>query len=287
MVEEIGMVGKREKSGPPDAVDGCTGCGARTTYQPTTSGTSDFSLPVERYGDPGTRRSMVFRYHLYPDAERSPVSGSDYGLVQPIHFGVGTVEFVGDRFLSQRSGESTEQGATRDFQHRSGGAVYQRGFFGAVGGSWSTNKYGRTGSVLGQYLYRAVVAQLEVRGGLHSRLRRWKCRPSETGEIFSVLQHGPAASGVGISDAGRGLSRWCGVKIRGYQTMGRTEIVRYTRSWKVVFLGVVHQIAESVISARKQKKSGTPLHWSGKIIHTIRRCNVQKSLAYFSAVAVQ
>jgi hypothetical protein len=77
------------------------------------------------------------------------------------------------------------------------------------------------------------------------------------------------------------------MKIRGYQTMGRTEIARYTRFWKVVFPGVVHRRAESEISARKQKKSGTLLPWSGKIIHTIRRCNVQKSLAYFSAVAVQ
>ena len=40
MVEEIGMVGKREKSGPSDAVDGCAGCGPRTTYQSATSGTS-------------------------------------------------------------------------------------------------------------------------------------------------------------------------------------------------------------------------------------------------------
>ena len=71
------------------------------------------------------------------------------------------------------------------------------------------------------------------------------------------------------------------------RTMGRTEIARYTRSWRVVFLGVVHQIGESVISARTQKKSGTLPHWSGKIIHIIRRCNGQKSLAHFSAVAVR
>ena len=287
MVEEIGMVGKREKSGPSDAVDGCTGCGSRTTYQSTTSGKSNFSLPVAGYEDPGTRRSMVFRYHLYSNEERIPVLDSNYGLVQPVCLGMGTVELVGDNFLSYRSGEIAGPGQARDFQYRSGGTVYQHGFFGAVGESWSTNKYGRTRSVLGQYLYRAFVAQLEVRGGLHSRLRRWKYRPSETEEIFSVLQHGPAPSSVGISDTGRDLSRWCGVKIRGYQNKGWSEISRYTRSWKVVFLGVVHQMAASVISSRKQEKSGALLHWSGKIIRTIRRCNAQKSLAYFSAVAVQ
>ncbi len=287
MVEEIGMVGKREKSGPSDAVDGCAGCGTRTTYQSATSGTSDLSLPVAGHEDPGTRRSMVFRYHLYPDAAGIPVPDSNYGLVQPVCPGVGIVELAGDSFLSHRAGKIADQGAARDFQYRPGGTVYQPGFFGVFEGSRDPNKYGRTRSVLGQYLHRAVVAQFEVRGGLHSRLRRWKYRPSETEEIFSVLQHGPAASGVGISDTGRGLSRWCSVKIQGYKTMGGTEISRYTRFWKVVFSGVVHRRAGSVISARKQTESGTRLHRSGKIIHTIRRCNVQRSLAYFSAVAVQ
>lgn len=117
MVEGIGMVGKREKSGPSDAVDGCPGCSSRTTHQLTTSRTSNFSLPVAGYEDPGTRRSMVFRYYVYSNAERISVLDSNYGLVQPVHFGVGPVEFAGDRFLSQRSEESAEQGATRDFQH--------------------------------------------------------------------------------------------------------------------------------------------------------------------------
>lgn len=287
MVEEIGMVGKREKSGPSYAADGGTGCGTRTTYQPTTSGTSYFPLPVAGYEDPGTRRSMVFRYHLYPDAAGIPVPDSNYGLVQPVCPGVGIVELAGDSFLSHCAGKIADQGATRDFQYRPGDSVYQPGFFGVLEGSRDPNKYGRTRSVLGQYLHRAVVAQFEVRGGLHSRLRRWKYRPSETEEIFPVLQHGPAASGIGISDTSRGLSRWRCMKIQGYKTTGWTEISRYTRFWKVVFSGVVHRRAGSGISVRKQTKSGTRLHRSGKKIHTIRRCNVQRSLAYFSAVAVQ
>lgn len=287
MVEEIGMVGKRETSSTFDAIDGCTSCSARSAHQSSPSGTSDLSLPVAGHGNPSARRSMVLRYHLYPDAARIPVPGSDYGLVQPIHPGVGTVELAGNCFLSDRSGEIAGSGHTRYLQHRSRGTVYQYRVFQPAGGCRGTNKHGRTGPGIGQYIHRAIVAQLEVRGGLHSRLRRWERRPSGTEEIFPVLQHGPAASGVGISDTGRGLSELYGMKIRRYRTMGRTEIARYTRSWKVVFLGLVHQMAEIEIYARKQRKSGFASLVSGKINRTIRRFYVQRSLAYFSAGAVQ
>lgn len=275
MVEGIGMVGKRETSGTFDAIDGRTSYSARTAYQSTPSGTSDLSLPVAGHGNPSTRRSMVLRYHLYPDAARIPVPGSDYGLVQPIHSGVGTVELAGNCFLSYRSGEVAGSGHTRDIQHRSRGAVYQRRVFQPADGCRGANKHGRTGPGIGQYIHRAIVAQLEVRGGLHSRLRRWKRRPAGTEEIFPVLQHGPAASGVGISDTGRGLSELYGMKIHRHRTIGRTEIARYTRSWKVVFLGLLPQIAEIASPVR------------GKLYQTIRRFYVQRPLAYFSVGAVQ
>jgi hypothetical protein len=78
------------------------------------------------------------------------------------------------------------------------------------------------------------------------------------------------------------------MKIQGYQTIGRSEIVRYTQSWKAVFQGLLCQIAEISMGARKQRVGWAAApQGGGKITHTRRRFYVERPLAYFSAGAVQ
>jgi len=78
------------------------------------------------------------------------------------------------------------------------------------------------------------------------------------------------------------------MKIQGYQTIGRAVIVRYTQSWKAVFQGLLCQIAEISMGARKQRVGWAAApQGGGKITHTTRRFYVERPLAYFSAGAVQ
>ena len=79
------------------------------------------------------------------------------------------------------------------------------------------------------------------------------------------------------------------MKSVGYQTIGQTEIARYTRFWRVVLRGLGHLYGKIVIGQRNQPGSAVPLcsQWGGLINYTISICNAQNTLAYFSPGAVQ
>ena len=101
-------------------------------------------------------------YHVYSDAPGISVLGGGDGLVQPLHAGVGTVEYSGGGLLCEHVGGSIGDGHAGDFQHRPGGTVHQRGVHGATGEGGSAGQHGRTRPGDGQSVHRAVVEELEV-----------------------------------------------------------------------------------------------------------------------------
>jgi len=205
VVETTGMVGERETSGTTDAADGSASCRARSPYESASSGTSDLSVPAAGRADPGARRSLVRRYHLYSHASRVFVPGGRDGLVQPLRACVGAVEFAGGSVLSQCPGAGIGHEHAGDLQHRPGCAVYQRGFHGAARDGGGTGKHGRSRPSDGQYLRGAVVANGQVRGGLPAGLHRWDRGAAGIESVLPVLQHGATAPGVGKPNACDGL----------------------------------------------------------------------------------
>ena len=113
-------------------------------------------------------------------------------------------------FCLERAGGGIDARHAGDFQHRPGRAVHGHGVYRAAGVGGRGDQHGWSRSLDGQRVRRAIVADVEVRVHLPSRLRHAACVASGAGQILPVLQRGTIARGLGLphaSGAVRGVTR--------------------------------------------------------------------------------
>ena len=91
----------------------------------------------------------------------------DFGCGEPQSAGLAAVEHAHGALLHRSTRGGHEEIRTAgDFQYRPRIAIHERGLDHAAEGRRRRDQHGRQGSMDRQCLYRAVVAQREVRGGL-------------------------------------------------------------------------------------------------------------------------
>lgn len=82
---------------------------------------------------------------LYPAGSRVCLSGGDPGLAQPVCSLLGARDDIGQRILPGGVAAGTGDLEARDFQHRPGGTVHERGFYGAIDKRRDQSEYGWPG----------------------------------------------------------------------------------------------------------------------------------------------
>ena len=249
----VGVGSQREAGGTVDAGDGIAGDFTGTAHLAAPSRASDLPVLAAGYGSPAAQSGLVLRHHVRADAAWVFVSGGGDGLVQSLRAGLGVVEHLGGAVLCRGVGEGAGDRAAGDFQHRPGGAVYQRGVHRQTSGCRDTDQHGRKGSGAGQRDGGAVVAQCEVRGDLSVGLCQWHGGLAGIESVFSVLQHRATASRVGQKNAGRGLLR---VRRGGYPDMALGQIVAYKRLWRENLIDGETQIPRSERNSQGARISG-------------------------------
>jgi len=273
-----GMGGQREAGGTADAGDGFAGDVTGTAHQSSPSRASSLPVFTEGHEDRAAQPGLVLRHHLRADAARVFVSGGGDGLVQSLRAFLGAVQHTGGAFLCAGVGGRAGDGPAGDLQHRSRGAVYQRGVYREAPRRRDTNQHGWSGAGAGQCDGGAVVAQCKVRGDLPAGLCRWQRGLVGAETVFPVLQHRAAPPRAWQKNAGRGSLR---VKQGGCRDMDRGRSVAYKRSWRENFVGRAAQTLPSTtqpsfLSSGMRKRD----NWE-------RRFYDVDSIAYFRSKTVQ
>ena len=130
------------------------------------AGSQDLSLPPERLGHHAAQSSLGYGYHLPPTSPWIPVFGGDSGLVQPLRRGVGIIQHAGYRLLPVGVGPGAGTSDARNLQFRSRSAIHQPRFHDSTRERGHHHQHGRPWTCAGQHLYRAALANREIRGGL-------------------------------------------------------------------------------------------------------------------------
>src|SRR5580658_1296517 len=97
---------------------------SQTELEPSCAGSPDLPVPATRRGDPPAQPRLEHRYYLPSDAWRFSLSGRGDGLVQPLRAQLGTLQYDGDRFLSDGVGRRLSFRPARNLELRSGLAVH-------------------------------------------------------------------------------------------------------------------------------------------------------------------
>lgn len=85
-----------------------------------------------------------------------------------------------------------------DLQYGSGKPVYGGLFYQRAGREQHRNQHGRKIKSIGQYSYRASVAEPQVRGYLPETLRYDEGAEGGSRRLLQLLQHGALSSGAGL-----------------------------------------------------------------------------------------
>src|SRR5689334_6684023 len=171
-----------------DVDDGDRSALSEAQSEPPSTGARDLPIPAAGRLDRTAQSSLEHRYYLCSDAWRLSLPGGGDGLVQPLCAQLGTVQHHGDRLLPGRPGSSVPFRSARDLEFRSGIAVHLGGFPCATEKTRDLHQYGWARPRPGQCLYRAVVAQSQIRADLPRRLCQWRRALSRTGELLPFLQ---------------------------------------------------------------------------------------------------
>ena len=101
--------------------------------------------------------------------------------------------------------EALEEALARDLQYRPREPVHQRGFHRHPEGPRDHDQHGRQGPLHGQHLYRAAVAQPQIRGGLPQCLCDGRRGQSRHRRLARLLQPGAPAPEPRLSHAAANL----------------------------------------------------------------------------------
>ena len=165
---EDGLVARRarirgqcETGTPADAGDGAGSDLSEATAVGSRVRTQDLSVSAGQPEDRTAGPRLGQRYHLHPPAAGLCLSGGDYGLVQPLCAGVGSIDFVGERLLRGGTGLGIDYDAAGDLQYRPRGAVHQRGIYEPSGEAGHHDQHGRTRASDRQHFHRTIMADGE------------------------------------------------------------------------------------------------------------------------------
>lgn len=142
---------------------------------------------------------MVDGYHVHKAAYRECLSDGDNRLVFKEGLELERVQYDGCaavREPSERNNRSIRLPC--NLQYGSGKSVYGGLFYQCAGREQHRNQHGRKRQSIGQYPYRASVAEPQVRGYLPETLRDDEGVEGGSSSLLQVLQHGALSSGAGL-----------------------------------------------------------------------------------------
>jgi len=189
-----------------DAADG-----HRSDLQQATDHTSSIepqNIPVftAKYDDYAARPGLEHRHHIRSHVSRFSLPGCGHGLVQPLRAIMATVEHARRRILPGGAGGSPRPRPSGNFQQRSGQPVHGRVVHLAAGELRHIDQYGRPRPGNRQRVYRAAVANSEIRGGVPEGLFHGMGGGSFAGKLLSVLLPRANTPIARLPHAGGGLS---------------------------------------------------------------------------------
>lgn len=195
--------GESQASRTVDAGDGASGDLPETSTITASSRTSNLSILASRCTDSTTQPGLEYRHHLHPTSGWIPLFGCNYGLVQSLCTGVGSINNAGYEFLRFSVGMgSCQRSSAGDLQHRSRRAVHKRPVHRTTHQSFDTGQHGWKRSCSGQCVCRTPLALSQVRRGLFERLPGRGNSGAKTQRLFRILQPRAAASVPWLFDAG-------------------------------------------------------------------------------------
>lgn len=198
--------GKSQASRTADAGDGSPSNLSKASTFSTCTRSSNLSVLASRCKNYASEPSLEHRHHLHPTGAWIRLFGCNYGLVQPLRAGVGSLNYIGHKLLRFSLGMgASRRRPTGDLQYRPRLAIHQCSVHRAAYQSFDPDQHGRKRPRSGQCLCRAALALGQVRRSLFERLRGCRNRCSTAKGVFRFLQPRAAASVARVSDARRSL----------------------------------------------------------------------------------
>lgn len=225
--------GESQASRTVDEGDGASGDLPETSTVTASSRTSNLSILATQCADSTTQPGLEYRHHIHPTSGRIPLFGSNYGLVQSLCTGVGSINNAGYELLRFSVGMGAcQRRSAGDLQHRSRRAVHQYPVHRKTHQSFDTGQHGWKRSCSGQCVCRTPLALSQVRRGLFERLPgRGNSRAKAQG-LFRILQPGAAASVPWLFNAGSCLLQAAlrtGFNARGTSSYRSNESMSFLR----------------------------------------------------------
>ena len=128
-------------------------------------GASNLSVSAPRIEGVPSQSGLEHRHNVHSAPSGFYLSGCDYGLVQPLCSGMGSIGYAGNEFLHFGTGLGSATGAAGHFQYGPGESIYQLRFHGSVVGQRHSRQYGWPRPCSGQHLRRTALADSQVRRG--------------------------------------------------------------------------------------------------------------------------
>src|SRR6202140_1270007 len=189
-----------------DAHSGYRSPVSQTELEPPGAGPRSISVSAARRRDRAAQSRLEHRYYLRSNARWLSVPGRGDGLVQPLRAQLGTLQYVGDRFLPDGVGRRLSLRPARDLELRSGLAVHLGRLFGSAQAARNLDQHGWPRPRAGQCFHRTTVALAQVRADLSRRFRHRPRTVPGAGELLPLLQSPASAPGARLSNAGRPVS---------------------------------------------------------------------------------
>lgn len=206
MASKRGLRRQPEASSATDAANGIGSHLPETKIVAALQGTSDLSLSAPRNDGIPSESSVEHRHNVHSAPSGFYLSGGDYGLVQPVCSGMGSIGYAGIEFLHLGTGLGSATGAAGHFQYRPGESIYQLRFHGSVIGQRHSYQHGWPRPRSGQHLRRTPLADSQVRRGLLERLPECARGHRLLDRLFPFLQSKTNSSGARLQDTRSGLS---------------------------------------------------------------------------------
>ena len=189
-----------------DATDGIGSNLPETKIVAALQGASNLSLSTPRIDGIPSESSLEHGHNVHSAPSGFYLSGRDYGLVQPLCFGMGSIGYAGIEFLHLGTGMGFATGAAGNFQYGPGDSIYQLRFHGSVVGQRHSRQYGWSRTRAGQHLRRTALADSQVRRGLLERLPECEGGNRLPDLLFPFLQSKTNSSGARLQDTRSSLS---------------------------------------------------------------------------------
>ena len=201
--------GLRHQPEARSALDETNGIGSNlpeTKIVAAMQGASNLSLSTPRIDGIPSESGLEHGHNVHSAPSGFYLSGRDYGLVQPLCFGMGNIGYAGIALLPLGAGLGSATGAAGNFQYGPGDSIYQLRFHGPVVGQRHSRQYGWPRPRSGQHLRRTALADSQVRRGLLERLPECEGGNRLPDLLFPFLQSKTNSSGARLQDARSSLS---------------------------------------------------------------------------------